>query len=204
MRYIVFYSLILLSSVSGFGQNSNSGKFSYGKRFFVAFDYGFADFEGAEFTEDYYKNLSNSTLVTKYLNSILGDSEVKFFGYKSLDTKDNIVNINSYQLKVGTIFNLFNRRIQLGLYGNIGLFKLSRIATDFTVSGIDIKNPKLDIEDVTIFGTFSHRFIDYSYGFGAEFIYEILKNRLKLSLSTNASLSSVRWFTIGLGSKVII
>lgn len=229
MKYILISVLILLALDNSYCQGGGIGQFSlnisvgksflsygdiwggerkmslqYGRKFYVAIDYGFADFEGAKFTQDYYESLENSTLVDKNLNSIIGNSEVKFFGLKPLDTKDNLITINSYQIKVGRDFNLFTPKLQLGLFGSAGILKLRRIATDFLVSGIDIQNPSFTFNDVTIFGTFTHGFFDLSYGFGAEFNYEILEKRLKLSLISVATLSTVRWFTIGLGAKVNI
>lgn len=229
MKYILTFCLIIVLFINVYSQNYEASKFSlnvnvdksflsygdiwgieraielqYGHSFFIGIKYGFSNFEGAEFTEDYYKKLSNSTLVDKYLNSIFGNQEVKFFGYKSLSIKDNLINIDSYQLKIGGQLNLFSPRFQVGFFGSFGLLKLSRIATDFTISGIDIQNPSVKIDDVTIFGTFTHRFIDFSYGFGTEFNYEILKDRLKIGVKCTSSLSSVRWFTIGAGIKVNI
>jgi hypothetical protein len=229
MKYIILISLACFMAKTSFCQSKYSDKFSlnvyagksflgygdiwgferkisiqYGKKYFISYDYGFADFEGAEFTEDYYINLSNSTLVNKHLNSILGNQKIKFFGVKSLDIRDNIININSHQINIGVNINLLSPRIQFGLHGTVGVFKLSRIGTDFIVKGVDLIDPNFIKKDVTVLGTFTHRFIDFSYGFGVELNYEVLKDRLKVGLFSSASLSSVRWFTIGLGTKINI
>jgi hypothetical protein len=209
------------NSASKFTLNANYGKsflsygdiwgverkigIEYGKNFSIGYEYGFANYSGSEFTEDYYKSLSNSSLVTTHLNSFIGgNQQIKFFGYRSLETKNNLINITSHQLKLGYKINLFAERFRFGLNATGGFYKLDRIATDFVLKGVNITNPNYSRENVTIFGTYLHSYLDFSYGFGSEAEYMVLKNRMALSLGANASLSSVRWFTVSLGSKVII
>ncbi len=230
MKYLIilyiltFFSLTLYcqdKSETSFKLNVNYGKsflsygdiwgserkiaVEYGKNLFIAYEYGFADFSGSEFTEDYYNNLLNSSLVTKHMNSFIGgNQEIKFFGYKSLDTKSNLININSHQIKIGYTMKVIGEKLKFGVNVTGGIYKLDRIGTDFILRGVNITNPSFLKENVTIFGTYTHSYLDFSYGFGTEIAYEILKNRLTINLGANASLSSVRWFTVALGSKVQI
>jgi hypothetical protein len=177
----------------------------YGKNWYVAYEYGYSSYLGTEYGEDFYNQLSNSSLVTKNLKTFIGGNQaIKFFGYKSLDTKNNIVNLNCHQLKSGYRFDLLKNRLKIGLNSSAGIFILDRIGTDFVVQGVDIVNPNFTKKDVTIFGTFTHSFIDFNYGFGTDFEYTIIPKRLSINLNTNASFSSVRWFTVCLGTKVEI
>ena len=176
----------------------------YGKKYYISLEYEFADFEGSQFEEEYYANLKNSTLVSKYLNSFSGNSAVKFFGLKSLDVKDNLITINSYNLRAGTNWSFLHKRLKVGIFGVLGLYKLSRIGTDFILSGVDIDNPNFLKQDVTIYGTYTHRFINYSYGFGVEMGYELLPERLQISLFAKAQRGPLVWSTFGIGTRVNI
>ena len=176
----------------------------YGNKYYISFEYEFADFEGAEFPEQYYQNLENSTLVTKYLNSVYGGSEVKFFGLKSLDVNDNLTTINAYNLRAGSNWGIFHDRLKVGIFGVLGIYKLSRMNTDFILSGFDLKSPDFSIEDVIVYGTYTHRFIDYIYGFGVEVGYHLLPERLQLNLFARAQRGRVVWSTVGIGTRVNI
>lgn len=176
----------------------------YGNKYYISLEYEFADFEGAEFSEQFYENLSNSTLVTKYMNNIFGTSQNAFFGLKSLDVKDNLITINSYNLKAGSNWGVFHNRLKVGIFGVLGLHKLSKIGFGFIATGFDLTSPDITIKDVIIFGTYTHRFIDYNFGFGFELGYQLLPERLQINLFAKAQRGAAVWSTVGLGTRVNI
>lgn len=178
----------------------------YGNKWFTRFEYNFSNYETSFFNQEFYKVTEKVTTQTKYLDNFFGQgipAEYEF-GYRLLDVKDVINTVNSYQLAFGRKIDLVQNLLSVTVRGNLGIYELTRISPSVIIRPVTISNPNYYEEDVVLIGTFTNSFLDYSWGFGTEFSYEILKDRLSFDIFTKATLGDVRFFSFGLGSSVKI
>lgn len=178
----------------------------YGSKWFVRFEYSYSNYETSFYNQEFYRDTEGLTTQTKYQGNFFGPSAAAEheFGFKLLDVKDIINTINSYQLALGRRIYLFKDIFSFNIKGNLGIYKLTSISPSIIIQTVTVSNSFYYMEDITLIGTFTNSFLDVNWGFGTEFEYEILPNRLSLNLYTNASLGDARFFSFGLGSSIKI